>query len=135
MNIARIIAKTRRVYRNGAITEISPLLVAKTSIKYEKVPNKVIAKTTNHCVTVKETNWPKKGMEIIPPTTVSINAYREIVIEWISLLIFRVTKSLNGGEVYAGFPATKIREHNRREALINKMNKIEKNLKRVQSKK
>ena len=46
-----------------------------------------------------------------------------------------VTKSLPGNEVYAGFPATKIREHNRREALINKMNKIETNLKRVQSKK
>ena len=46
-----------------------------------------------------------------------------------------VTKSLPGGEVYAGFPARKIREHNKREALINKINTIEKNLKRVQSKK
>ena len=58
--------------------------MAKTSIKYENTPNNVIAKTTNHCVTVKETNGPKKGIEITPPTTVSINAYKEIVIEFIN---------------------------------------------------
>ncbi len=46
-----------------------------------------------------------------------------------------VTKSLPGGEVYAGYPARKIREHNRREALINRIDTIDKNLKRVQSKK
>ena len=46
-----------------------------------------------------------------------------------------VTKSVPGGEVYAGYPARKIREHNRREALINRIDKIDKNLKQVQSKK
>tara|TARA_B100000131_G_scaffold322824_1_gene378264 strand:- start:1903 stop:2907 length:1005 start_codon:yes stop_codon:yes gene_type:complete len=46
-----------------------------------------------------------------------------------------VTKSLSGGEVYAGYPARKIRDHNRREALVNRIDIIEKNMKRVQSKK
>lgn len=46
-----------------------------------------------------------------------------------------VTKSVPGGEVYAGYPARKIREHNRREALINRIDIIDKKLKQVQSKK
>lgn len=35
-----------------------------------------------------------------------------------------VTKSLKGGKVYAGYPAREIREHNKREAIINKVSKI-----------
>ena len=38
-----------------------------------------------------------------------------------------VTKSLKGGKVYAGYPAREIREHNKREAIINKVSKIFKN--------
>jgi UDP-3-O-[3-hydroxymyristoyl] glucosamine N-acyltransferase len=32
-----------------------------------------------------------------------------------------ITKSLKGGKVYAGFPAREVKEHNRREALINEI--------------
>ena len=35
-----------------------------------------------------------------------------------------VTKSLKGGEVYAGFPAKNIKEHNKRHAMINQISKL-----------
>lgn len=35
-----------------------------------------------------------------------------------------VTKSLEGGKVYAGYPAREIREHNKRQAIINKLSRI-----------
>ncbi len=37
-----------------------------------------------------------------------------------------ITKSLKGGETYAGFPARGILEHNRRQALINEIAKLKK---------
>ena len=64
-------------------------------MKYEKQPNKVIIKTINRWVVVRVTKFPKKGIEKNPPIVVNTNAYKETVIEWISLLIFRVIKSLN----------------------------------------
>ena len=39
-----------------------------------------------------------------------------------------ITKSLKGGKVYAGFPAREIKEHNKREALINEIEKLRQNL-------
>jgi UDP-3-O-[3-hydroxymyristoyl] glucosamine N-acyltransferase len=39
-----------------------------------------------------------------------------------------ITKSLKGGKVYAGFPAREIKEHNKREALINEIGKLRQNL-------
>ena len=35
-----------------------------------------------------------------------------------------VTKSLKGGKVYAGFPAREIKEHNKREAKFNEINRV-----------
>ena len=35
-----------------------------------------------------------------------------------------VTKSLKGNKVYAGFPAREIKEHNRRLALVNEIEKL-----------
>ena len=35
-----------------------------------------------------------------------------------------VTKSLKGGKVYAGFPARNIKEHNKRQAMINQIGKL-----------
>ncbi|MBJ12711.1 MAG: UDP-3-O-(3-hydroxymyristoyl)glucosamine N-acyltransferase [Candidatus Marinimicrobia bacterium] len=40
-----------------------------------------------------------------------------------------VTKSISGGEIYAGYPAKKIKDHNKREALINRIEIIAKKLK------
>lgn len=39
-----------------------------------------------------------------------------------------VTKSLSGGKVYAGYPAREIREHNKRQAIFNKIGKLYNNL-------
>ncbi len=39
-----------------------------------------------------------------------------------------ITKSLEGGKVYAGFPAREIKVYNRRQALVNKIEKIRKDL-------
>ena len=39
-----------------------------------------------------------------------------------------ITKSLKGGKIYAGFPAREIKEHNKREALINEIGKLRQNL-------
>ena len=39
-----------------------------------------------------------------------------------------ITKSLKGGKVYAGFPAREVKEHNRREALINEIGKLRQKL-------
>ena len=39
-----------------------------------------------------------------------------------------ITKSLKGGKVYAGFPAREIKEHNKREALVNEIGKLRQNL-------
>ena len=35
-----------------------------------------------------------------------------------------VTKSLKGDRIYAGFPARDIKDHNRRQALINEIDKL-----------
>ncbi len=93
--IANKIAKISLEYLNGDITDISPFRVASTNIKYEKQPNIVIIKTTSHWKFVRAIKSPKKGIEKMPPIVVNINAYKETVIEWTSLLIFLVTKSLN----------------------------------------
>tara|TARA_Y100001970_G_scaffold22222_1_gene25635 strand:+ start:2851 stop:3864 length:1014 start_codon:yes stop_codon:yes gene_type:complete len=39
-----------------------------------------------------------------------------------------VTKSLVGGKVYAGFPAREIKEHNKREAVLTRINQMRKKL-------
>ena len=39
-----------------------------------------------------------------------------------------ITKSLEGGKTYAGFPAREIRDYNRRQALINSIDKIRNDL-------
>jgi UDP-3-O-[3-hydroxymyristoyl] glucosamine N-acyltransferase len=42
-----------------------------------------------------------------------------------------VTKSLEGGKVYAGFPAREIREHNKREAKLNEINRMSEKLDQI----
>ena len=42
-----------------------------------------------------------------------------------------VTKSMKGGEFYAGYPAIKIRQYHKREALLNKIEKIYKALQKL----
>ena len=42
-----------------------------------------------------------------------------------------ITKSLEGGKTYAGFPAREIKEHNRKQALINSIDKIREDLKKL----
>jgi len=39
-----------------------------------------------------------------------------------------VTKSLKGGKVYAGYPAREIKEHNKRDALLNEISRLRKKL-------
>jgi len=39
-----------------------------------------------------------------------------------------VTKSLKGGKVYAGYPAREIKEHNKRDALLNEIGRLRKKL-------
>ena len=39
-----------------------------------------------------------------------------------------ITKSLKGGKIYAGFPAREVKEHNRREALINEIGTLRQKL-------
>ena len=39
-----------------------------------------------------------------------------------------ITKSLKGGRVYAGFPAREIKDHNKRQALINEIGRLRKKL-------
>jgi len=39
-----------------------------------------------------------------------------------------VTKSLEGGKVYAGFPAREIKEHNKREALLTEITRMRQKL-------
>ena len=93
--IANKIAKISLEYLKGDITDISPFRVASTNIKYEKQPNMVIIITTSHWMFDRVMKSPKKGKEKIPPIVVNINAYNETVIEWTSLLMFLVTKSLS----------------------------------------
>ena len=93
--IANKIAKISLEYLKGDITDISPFRVASTNIKYEKQPNMVIIITTSHWMFVRAIKFPNRGIEKIPPIVVSINAYKETVIEWTSVFIFLVTKSLN----------------------------------------
>ena len=42
-----------------------------------------------------------------------------------------ITKSLEGGKTYAGFPAREIKDHNRKQALINSIDKIRKDVNKL----
>ena len=63
--MANKIAKISLEYLNGDINDMSPFRVASTNIKYEKQPNIVIIKTTNHWMFVRAIKSPKKGIEKI----------------------------------------------------------------------
>ena len=45
-----------------------------------------------------------------------------------------VTKSLKGGRIYAGFPAREIKDHNRRQALINQIDKLKRKVSQLSKK-
>ena len=77
------------------MTETSPFLVAKTSMKYEKLAITALNNTKYNCKVDKATKVLLIGINNIPPMVVAKKAYIEIVKDDISPLIFLVIRSLN----------------------------------------
>ena len=88
-------AKIKRVYRNGAITAISPALVAKTTATYAPVPASVAVNNNIRLSGVMGRNGPKKGVVTTPARNEAKNAQNEIVAAGIDVDIPRVIVSLN----------------------------------------
>ena len=77
------------------MTETSPFLVARTSIKYEKLAITALNNIKYNC---KDDNTTKElliGINSTPPMVVAKKAYIEIDKDDISLLTFLVIRSLN----------------------------------------
>ena len=77
------------------MTETSPFLVAKTSIKYEKLAITALNNIKYNCKVDNGTKVLLIGINNTPPMVVAKKAYIEIVKDDISPLIFLVIRSLN----------------------------------------
>ena len=77
------------------MTETSPFLVAKTSIKYEKLAITALNNIKYNCKDDNTTKVLLNGINSTPPMVVAKKAYIEIDKDDISLLIFLVIRSLN----------------------------------------
>ena len=77
------------------MTETSPFLVAKTSIKYEKLAITALNKIKYNCKVDNATKELLIGINSTPPMVVAKKAYIEIDKDDISLLTFLVIRSLN----------------------------------------
>ena len=77
------------------MTETSPFLVAKTSIKYEKLAITALNNIKYNCKVDNATKELLIGINNTPPMVVAKKAYIEIDKDDISLLTFLVIRSLN----------------------------------------
>ena len=77
------------------MTETSPFLVARTSIKYEKLAITALNNIKYNCKDDNTTKVLLIGINSTPPMVVAKKAYIEIDKDDISLLTFLVIRSLN----------------------------------------